>query len=86
MVRVDAPRPRPLDASLGYEVARRLRADERAGRCGWWPSPGYGPPEDHRRSPEAGFDAHLVKPVDPARLAAVIAATTTGQRYRPSAV
>jgi CheY-like chemotaxis protein len=37
---------------------------------------GYGLPEDHRRSREAGFDAHLVKPVDPTRLAAVIAAAT----------
>jgi CheY-like chemotaxis protein len=35
---------------------------------------GYGLPEDHRRSQEAGFDAHLVKPVDPARLAALIEA------------
>ena len=35
---------------------------------------GYGLPEDHRRSHEAGFDTHLVKPVDAARLAAVIGA------------
>ena len=26
---------------------------------------GYGQPEDERRALEAGFDAHLVKPVDP---------------------
>ena len=31
-------------------------------------------PEDHRRSHEAGFDIHLVKPVDAARLATVIGA------------
>ncbi|HEX5528829.1 MAG TPA: hypothetical protein VFZ82_04675 [Methylomirabilota bacterium] len=41
---------------------------------------GHGRPEDHRRSQEAGFDAHLVKPVDPASLAAVIAAATTSPR------
>ena len=29
---------------------------------------GYGREEDRRRALEAGFDAHLVKPVDPARL------------------
>jgi two-component system CheB/CheR fusion protein len=34
---------------------------------------GYGQPEDRRRSLEAGFDEHLVKPVDPERIAAVVA-------------
>ena len=29
---------------------------------------GYGRDEDRRRAQDAGFDAHLVKPVDPARL------------------
>jgi CheY-like chemotaxis protein len=33
---------------------------------------GYGLPEDLKRSEGAGFDAHLVKPVDPVKLAAVI--------------
>jgi CheY-like chemotaxis protein len=33
---------------------------------------GYGLPEDHRRSREGGFDGHLVKPVDPTRLSALI--------------
>jgi CheY-like chemotaxis protein len=34
---------------------------------------GYGLVEDLRRSAEAGFDQHLVKPVDPDRLAALLA-------------
>ena len=29
---------------------------------------GYGLPEDLKRSESAGFDAHLVKPVDPVKL------------------
>ena len=29
---------------------------------------GYGQPEDKRRARDAGFDEHLVKPVDPAAL------------------
>ena len=33
---------------------------------------GYGGDEDRRRSKEAGFDLHLTKPVDPARLRAVL--------------
>ena len=64
----------------GFEVARRVRADERGREVRLVALTGYGLPEDHRRSQEAGFDAHLVKPVDPARLAAVIAAATTSPR------
>jgi CheY-like chemotaxis protein len=58
----------------GYEVARRVRADEAGDKVRLVALTGYGLPDDHRRSREAGFDAHLVKPVDPARLAAVIEA------------
>jgi signal transduction histidine kinase len=48
----------------GYEVARRLRAQS-------WGAPmllvavtGWGQEADRRRSKEAGFNAHLVKPLD----------------------
>ena len=58
----------------GYEVARRVRADAVGGKVRLVALTGYGLPDDHRRSQEAGFDAHLVKPVDPGRLAAVIEA------------
>jgi PAS domain S-box-containing protein len=58
----------------GYEVARRVRADAAGGKVRLVALTGYGLPDDHRRSQEAGFDAHLVKPVDPGRLAAVIEA------------
>jgi len=34
---------------------------------------GYGRPEDHQRSLEAGFDHHIVKPVDPSALERVLA-------------
>ena len=34
---------------------------------------GYGSDEDYRRSHEAGFDRHLVKPVDPQVLQQVLA-------------
>jgi len=55
----------------GYELARRAREAGHAGRL--VALTGYGLPEDHRRSREAGFDAHLVKPVEPAQLSAVLA-------------
>jgi len=57
----------------GLEVARRLR--EATGHM----VPvlvaltGYGQPEDHRRTSEAGFDHHLIKPVQPAVLRDVLA-------------
>jgi signal transduction histidine kinase/DNA-binding response OmpR family regulator len=57
----------------GYELARRLR--EEAGLAGTKliALSGYGAERDQLRSKEAGFDLHLVKPVDPGSLPAVIA-------------
>jgi signal transduction histidine kinase len=54
----------------GYEACRRMREAKGAGvrviaLTGW------GQEEDRRRATEAGFDAHLTKPVDLARLAAI---------------
>jgi CheY-like chemotaxis protein len=54
----------------GYEVARRLR-DARESRLLIAMS-GYGQPEDRARSFAAGFDRHLIKPVDPRRLASLL--------------
>jgi len=36
---------------------------------------GWGQEEDKRRSREAGFDVHLVKPVDPQAMAKILAET-----------
>jgi CheY-like chemotaxis protein len=48
----------------GYEVARRVRALGRADDIKLIALTGYGQVEDLRRAQEAGFDDHLVKPVD----------------------
>jgi CheY-like chemotaxis protein len=48
----------------GYEVARRLRQDPAARAIRLIALTGYGLEEDQRRVLEAGFDLHLVKPVD----------------------
>ncbi len=56
----------------GYEVARRLR--ERHKNLCLVALSGYGQSEDRRKAVEAGFDMHLLKPVDPGRLSAIIAA------------
>ena len=48
----------------GYEVARQLRKNPELGRTMLVAMTGYGQAQDHKRSGDAGFDAHLVKPVD----------------------
>jgi signal transduction histidine kinase len=52
----------------GYEVARRMRADPATREVRLIALTGYGQEADQRRALEAGFDAHLVKPVDLERL------------------
>jgi CheY-like chemotaxis protein len=51
----------------GYEVARRIRAGL-GSRPLLLAMTGYGPPHDGRRARDAGFDLHLVKPIDPQTL------------------
>jgi CheY-like chemotaxis protein len=48
----------------GYEVARRLRQNPDTCNMRLIALTGYGLAEDQRRVLEAGFDLHLVKPVD----------------------
>src|SRR5690606_34358129 len=51
-----------LPGREGYEVAGILRRE--LGPAAWIVAvTGYGAPEDRERVREAGFDAHLVKPV-----------------------
>lgn len=48
----------------GYEVARRMRAKEELLGARLVAVTGYGQEEDRRRSEEAGFHDHVVKPID----------------------
>jgi PAS domain S-box-containing protein len=48
----------------GYELARRLRAMPEMSRLRLVALTGYGQAEDQQRALAAGFDAHLVKPID----------------------
>jgi signal transduction histidine kinase len=59
-----------LPGMNGYEVARRLR--EKGMTAQLIALTGYGQPEDVRRAKEAGFDAHLVKPVDIDRMLEIL--------------
>jgi signal transduction histidine kinase len=56
----------------GYEIARTLKAD--SGRRPMLVAlTGYGQPEDRQRALEAGFDEHLIKPVDLDMLSKILA-------------
>jgi CheY-like chemotaxis protein len=48
----------------GYAVARALRAAPETSTAFLIALTGYGQDDDRRRALEAGFDAHLIKPVD----------------------
>jgi PAS domain S-box-containing protein len=56
----------------GYEVARRIRELPPLSKSRLIAMTGYGRDDDKRAALEAGFDEHLVKPVDHAQLLAVI--------------
>jgi CheY-like chemotaxis protein len=66
----------------GFEVCRRLRLQghEKAVIVA---ITGYGQAEDRRRSGAAGFDAHLVKPVNPDELVKLVEATARARRGDP---
>ena len=53
-----------LPGMNGYEVARALRGDPALHRVVLVALTGYGQAEDKARALAAGFDHHLVKPVD----------------------
>lgn len=56
----------------GYEVARRLRREPALAATRILAVSGYGDPEHRVRSAASGIDHHLLKPVDPDTLAALI--------------
>ncbi|HJV62609.1 MAG TPA: response regulator [Albitalea sp.] len=55
-----------LPGMTGYEVARELRSLSFGHDMVLAALTGYGQAGDREKSARAGFDAHLVKPVDPA--------------------
>jgi CheY-like chemotaxis protein len=57
----------------GYEVARALRSEPWASELRLIAITGWGQQDDRDKAREAGFDHHLVKPVDPKALMALLA-------------
>ena len=58
----------------GYEAARRLRQTAHGREMQLIALTGWGQPDDRARSLAAGFDHHVVKPVDPSLLQRLLAA------------
>jgi CheY-like chemotaxis protein len=56
----------------GHEVCRRLREEPWGRDIKVIALTGWGQEQDRRKSAEAGFDGHLVKPVDPATLSELV--------------
>ncbi|HEX5445981.1 MAG TPA: response regulator [Pirellulales bacterium] len=74
-----------MPAMDGYEVARRIRAEPELRDVFLIALTGWGQEDDRRRSQDAGFNVHLVKPVDHLALRTLLAdlppAPASGQQH-----
>ena len=69
----------------GYEVAKRIRSQPWGQRITLVALTGWGQDSDRRRSREAGFDSHLVKPLDLETLTDLLAQLPSSAALRRSA-
>lgn len=85
----DPPEAVLLDLGMpgmdGYQVAQRLRGNPATCKILIVALTGWGQDEDRRKSHDAGFDHHLVKPVDPIVVNRVLAALPGSRRAGPAA-
>ncbi len=61
-----------LPDMTGYELARRLRAMPQFAQVTLIALTGYGQPQDKEDARQAGFDQHVAKPAEPARILALL--------------
>jgi len=64
----------------GYEIARRFREEPDSSDVMLVALTGYGTPDARERSRQAGFDHHLIKPVDPEALEEILRAKVVDAR------
>jgi signal transduction histidine kinase len=67
-----------LPVKDGYELARQVRSHGKRSDLLLVALTGYGAAEQRERALDAGFDLHLVKPVEPEDLASIIAGAAAG--------
>ncbi|WP_437498463.1 ATP-binding response regulator [Sorangium sp. So ce1099] len=84
LVRRARPDVAVLDIGLpgidGFELARRLRREPALDGCTLIAASGYGQEVDRQRASDAGFDHHLLKPVEPAALLKLLARVSPSGR------
>ncbi len=68
----------------GYEVAEALRGHPQTKNAWLIALTGYGQDSDRQRTKEAGFDHHLVKPIEPQKLEELL--TTLSKQPRRGAM
>jgi DNA-binding response OmpR family regulator len=76
LANLDLGMPRPA----GDEVARRLRGEEWAKDMVLIALSGWGRDDDRKKTAEAGFDHHLVKPLDLKALSLLLAPVASGSK------
>ena len=74
-----------LPVMSGYELAQRLRESPASAHIALVAVTGYGQPRDRVASGDAGFDAHLVKPVDLEQVAHIVKTLTKDRQQRSQA-
>ncbi|QDU57588.1 chemotaxis protein CheB [Aeoliella mucimassa] len=81
LIKQNQPEAAIIDIGLpglsGYDVAKRLRADSSHHQPFLVALTGYGQPADRTNALSAGFDEHLVKPVDPDLLTRILGGRPT---------
>jgi signal transduction histidine kinase/ActR/RegA family two-component response regulator len=68
----------------GYDACRRIREQPWGKRMFLVALTGWGQEDDVRRTEEAGFDRHVVKPVDPAVLNKLLSSLVAEKRSQPA--
>ncbi len=68
----------------GYELAKQVRANPKCDDVFLVALTGYGQPGDRKRALDAGFDAHLVKPLNPGELNRLVAEYQQAQAKQPT--
>jgi CheY-like chemotaxis protein len=74
-----------LPGMNGYQVAQHLKEEDGMETTLFVALTGYGQLEDQRESFAAGFDRHLVKPIDPTALKTLLETESRGPRPTPEA-
>ncbi len=68
----------------GYRVAQTLRSELQFANVRFIALSGYGQPEDRKRSRAAGFDDHLVKPIEFDKLLSVLSSPSPTSASQPA--